>query len=592
VGKVVALAKKSLSLLPTNDRRKVIRTIPFLVALSLLDLIGIVLLGTVATLTFNVVSNDSKPTRLELIFQNLIGVETSRNTLILILSIIAIILLTLKTVSQAIFGYRFAKFQARLETDLASKLYDSLLSSKVSKINQYKYSDYQYSLIVGANRYVTGIVGSAVLFVSDFFTASLMLIFAFYASPISATIAIIVFLGTYFTFNGPINKRAREYGRLSTVAYLNLGEDLLESLRGIREIKAYSKEEPYRSRFRMEKTTSSLINQKIVWLNGLIRYFLEIAILLSGTLITLGLVVTTDLKHAITVAALFIIIGFRLIPNIQRLQNSLNSFRISSEATRTLFQYFEEFHSSKAMPGTAKKEIPPALEHLEVQSVSYEFEDGSAALKDITFKLTSKNTLAILGDSGSGKSTLIDLVTGLSSPTSGHIFFHPVTGSVKFTAGTYPLSYITQNCALFGSDLYENVSLSQNLTQGDQKRIDEIVKSLNLGEFIQSNDGKAREIRADSTNISGGERQRISIARARFFDTDIVILDEPTSALDSENEKKVIQYLEEISHEKTVILVTHSRELLEISDFVLYLHEGEMIFFGSVQDFKIWENAI
>ena len=140
MGKVVALTKKVLSLLPTHDRRKVIRTVPFLVALSLLDLIGIVLLGTVATLTFNVVSNDSKPTRLELIFQNLFGIETSRNSLILILSIIAIIFLTLKTVSQAIFGYRFAKFQARLETDLASKLYDSLLNSKVSKINQSSYS--------------------------------------------------------------------------------------------------------------------------------------------------------------------------------------------------------------------------------------------------------------------------------------------------------------------------------------------------------------------------------------------------------------------------------------------------------------------
>ena len=112
---------------------------------------------------------------------------------------------------------------------------------------------------------------------------------------------------------------------------------------------------------------------------------------------------------------------------------------------------------------------------------------------------------------------------------------------------------------------------------------------MNLKEFAFQSNGNLREIRSDSTNISGGERQRISIARAKFFDAGIVILDEPTSALDEENEKRVIRYLAEIQHKKTVIVVTHSRELLNISDFVLYLDSGRTTFYGSVEDFKTWE---
>jgi ABC-type transport system involved in cytochrome bd biosynthesis fused ATPase/permease subunit len=125
----------------------------------------------------------------------------------------------------------------------------------------------------------------------------------------------------------------------------------------------------------------------------------------------------------------------------------------------------------------------------------------------------------------------------------------------------------------------------------EKEKIDEIVKDLNLHGFLRIHEGDLREIRTDSTNISGGERQRISIARAKYFDTDIVILDEPTSALDSENESRVLGYLRDIWHKKTVLVVTHSREVLKVADYVVYLNEGEMLFFGSVSDFGEWETT-
>jgi ABC-type bacteriocin/lantibiotic exporter with double-glycine peptidase domain len=115
---------------------------------------------------------------------------------------------------------------------------------------------------------------------------------------------------------------------------------------------------------------------------------------------------------------------------------------------------------------------------------------------------------------------------------------------------------------------------------------------LNLEKFLESGDGKSREIRSDSTNISGGERQRIAIARAKFFDTSIVVLDEPTSALDVENERRVIEYLEEIFHKKTVIFITHSESLLNVADLVLYLEEGKVMFFGGVSNFREWKSRL
>jgi ABC-type multidrug transport system fused ATPase/permease subunit len=588
---LIQLSKKALYLLPLRDRKRVIQIAPILIALSILDLLGVILLGTVATLTFNLVSNDARPTRLEIVLQGFLPNSTSKMTLILILSIIAILLLTSKTVIQAYFGYRFAIFQARLECDVSSKLYDSLLDENVSTINQFKYTDYHYALSLGANRYVTGILGSSVMLISDLFTTVLMMGFAFYASPQSAMIIIVVFLAAYLLFNGPINSRAKAYGQLSYSSHLSLSESLLESLGGIREIKSYGREEMYKKDFRSEKAISSLINQKIVWLNGLVRYFLEISILTAGGLVALGLFVTTDLRRAITVTAVFIIIGFRIVPNIQRLQNSLNSLRIAKEATKTLFIFLDKFKTEQKFERLNEEIQTPTINLIELKNVSFGVESAPRILNDVSFRLKGKNTLAIIGNSGSGKSTLIDLIAGLIEPTRGSVKFSTFPEGIEWSNGRIPISYITQKCALFGQDLYQNISLSRETSPLEKEKIDEIVKDLNLHGFLRIHEGDLREIRTDSTNISGGERQRISIARAKYFDTDIVILDEPTSALDSENESRVLGYLRDIWHKKTVLVVTHSREVLKVADYVVYLNEGEMLFFGSVSDFGEWETT-
>jgi ABC-type bacteriocin/lantibiotic exporter with double-glycine peptidase domain len=152
----------------------------------------------------------------------------------------------------------------------------------------------------------------------------------------------------------------------------------------------------------------------------------------------------------------------------------------------------------------------------------------------------------------------------------------------------FTISYISQSCSLFGSDLYENISLRKNLTKVERDKIDQIASGLNLDNFFVDNN--IREIRSDNTNVSGGERQRISIARAKFFDTEIVVLDEPTSALDEDNKKRVFGYLQEISHNKTVIIVTHSQDLLDIADLVLLLDKGQKMFYGSISEFKSFKN--
>ena len=121
----------------------------------------------------------------------------------------------------------------------------------------------------------------------------------------------------------------------------------------------------------------------------------------------------------------------------------------------------------------------------------------------------------------------------------------------------------------------------------DKDRIESILSNLNLIDLLTDSETTGlRLIRSDGTNLSGGERQRIAIARSEYADTQIVVFDEPTSSLDETNREKVIDYIKRIRNHKTIIIVTHTLELLEYCDSVLQLENGQIIFYGSVADFK------
>lgn len=140
------------------------------------------------------------------------------------------------------------------------------------------------------------------------------------------------------------------------------------------------------------------------------------------------------------------------------------------------------------------------------------------------------------------------------------------------------IGYVSQNCVLFGEDIYEIVSFKTNLSHFEKARIDEILSSLNLEHLIPTVSNRKTSIRLDGTDISGGERQRIAFARSIFTHNQLFILDEPTSWLDPQNKRIVINLIKEMSRSGIVVLVTHDKDVLKIANKVLQLHKEEFFF--------------
>ena len=583
---IIELVKKGFFHLSKSDQRKIYFVIPISVLLGLLDLVGVILLGTVGTLAFKSISDDSRPTKLELFLGNLIPGEISTENLILILGIAAILVLAAKTISQAIMNYKLAKFQARIETEIALKAFRRIIMSKASEFNSNKYSDYQYALTVGANRFVNGIIGSVIAFSSDTITTLIMAGFAFYASPIAFLAAFLIFLITYLLINGPIHDRSKSYGEEAAKIYVSMSEHILENFKGIKEISVYGKGDKLSQEFNQEKARSSILNQKMLWISSVTRYFLEISILVSAMGIVGVLLLTSDIRRSITVLVIFMAIGFRLIPNIQRMQNSLVTIRIAEGTTKGLMSILDSGDKENEI-GMQRHSISTGFDSMNIQNVFFDYPDSSGALCDISFRLSKNKCLAIVGESGSGKTTLADLIAGINSPSSGTIIFEKI-GSPDNSPKIAPtIAYVSQNSSLFGDDVYENIAFGSNDIIIDKERIESILSNLNLIDLLTDSETTGlRLIRSDGTNLSGGERQRIAIARSEYADTQIVVFDEPTSSLDETNREKVIDYIKRIRNHKTIIIVTHTLELLEYCDSVLQLENGQIIFYGSVADFK------
>jgi ABC-type bacteriocin/lantibiotic exporter with double-glycine peptidase domain len=578
------LIKSALLYLPQHDRKRIFWLIPVASVLGVLDLVGVMLLGAVGTLAFKTIANQTQPTRVEILIEEYSPIKILGFNLLLTLALLAILVLICKTSSQALLNYKLVRFWSRIEADLATRVFDYMVNQEAHKLSRFKYSEYQYALSVSTNRYVIGILSGFVGLISDVISTFLLCLLAIVASPASFLSAIIFFGSIYLFTNTKISAKARLYGEKSAAVNEDLNEHLLEDFLGIREIKIFSKEEEVLAQFSRKKTVQAELIQKTVWLNSIIRYLLEISMLLVGILITGIAILLNDARQAITIVVLFIAIGYRLIPNIQRIQNSVISFRTAKGVTEKLFKFLEE--SAQPKEAHARRNfnvVDKELKSLAFCDVSFSYKPGEElVLKGINFEARSGSRIAIIGSSGSGKSTLLDVLTRVKEPSSGKVVFE-FFGNERSSTEIPKIGFVSQNCILFGDDIFEMIAFKGIVTNLERIEIAKLCDLLDLNGLMS----KTRsELRSDGTNLSGGERQRIALARALYARGPLMVFDEPTSALDQKIKEKILLEIESNFSDSICIIVTHDPDVLDACTHVIALDQGRQTFFGSVDEYR------
>jgi ABC-type multidrug transport system fused ATPase/permease subunit len=462
---------------------------------------------------------------------------------------------------------------ARIESEITFDILNKVLHSDLKEINKRSISDYQFVLLVGSSRFTTNIIGNGINLIGDLFSSILIGAFAFYASPLALSLSAIIFLTTYLIVSKKINKRAKYLGQQLTKFHTLTNGLINEYISGVKELKVYGKEKVFLQNFKTAKFTQTLTNQELLWTNTLIKYILEILVLVVGLAVSILLLITTDMRRTITVLVVFLAVAFRLIPNIQRMQNSSLAFRTAQSTTEELFKIMEKNLKSNSIDKLDSQNLG-TLVRIEINKLEFEHSSrrSKSSIKYGNLNLTRGKIYGISGFSGAGKTTLVDLIAGLNQPSKGKISYVFEKKTVSNNRYNISIGYVSQNCALFGDDLISNIALKTNISITEKQKIKSIVKKLQLDHLnLKDHIGEPLKLRTDGSNLSGGERQRISLARAIFNNPELIIFDEPTSSLDRMNESKILKIIQSMKKDKIILIISHSSLVLSKCDQVIKL---------------------
>ena len=222
-----------------------------------------------------------------------------------------------------------------------------------------------------------------------------------------------------------------------------------------------------------------------------------------------------------------------------------------------------------------KPEIISSFKKMEFKKISYKYLNNLDFKLDISFEINKGDKIAIIGMSGSGKTTLANIIMGLAKAESGDI---RVDGDRLSNQQLNFISYVPQHSFIVNDSFIKNISLS--LKKDNKKEILDIIKKTSLDYVFKRYHNQKTNLFGSDINLSGGELQRLSIARGLFLKPELLVLDEPTSNLDSINENRFLETLNKFKEEISVVMITHKISLIKDFKKIIFLNKGKVLGIG------------
>lgn len=370
-----------------------------------------------------------------------------------------------------------------------------------------------------------------------------------------------------------VKKRLLFWGKVISNSYKEITDNLLQIFSNIKYVKLINLNNLFIKDYiqNYKNYTVHLLKNKII--SQTPKLWLEIIAIGIVCIILLNSFYTQNINDVIALIGLLSFALTKLIPTIYRLISGYQLLLFQNSALDNIFKInnTENFYVQKVI----KEEKQKFFTKLKINNVSFYYSKNKQVLENINLELSNNEKIAILGPSGSGKSTLLDLMTGLLKPKTGNIeilFDNESLGNDQFEYFKNKTSYVCQSSNLFNDNAIFNITFS-NHDQANKKLLNEISDLLDIRELISRYQDK--KIGEFGSNISGGQKQKISLARALYRKPQVLILDEATSALDEETEMSILKKIYKLN--LTIIHVTHNKSLLDIVDKYFDLNKKVLI---------------
>ena len=391
-------------------------------------------------------------------------------------------------------------------------------------------------------------------------------------------ILIIIFIFNKFVFNPNLKKWGNRHVHhdIKRITTLN------EIFNLIREIRVFSQTKQFIKKFSFDNSRTQVAQRNRLFFSQLLRNFIELILVVSIILILIFTNLTNkNVSEFFPLLSFFFLALIRLLPSVIRILGGIQTI-IFSEKTVLFHEQLIQFHKRKE---NAPKKISDIKKNyfeaknknfIKFQNLSFKYGNNSI-IKNLNNKFNDSSIIGIKGQSGSGKTTLIEILLGLLKPTSGKIYFNNHDISTNLFNWTKQVSYISQDNNLFSGSIAQNITFELDESLIDSHQIKTLLKKININFYKKFHNKLNKQISYNSRNLSGGEKQKISIARGLFRGKKIIILDEVTSSLDLKNSNEIMNELIKFKKDKIIILISHKDSSLKFCDEIYELKNLKLV---------------
>ena len=579
--------KLSLSFLTSLEKLVWFALVVVRSMLAFLDIAAIAAIGYLATSLGAIASGGVSPS---IEFAGITLPSVTNQTVPVLAAIIIGLFIFKSILNIALTGWAVF-FVAKIESNAAKRISEIRFNGNLADARKYSLEEMMYAATQGTSSAfnsllngVNSVFSEGVLFLS-------LIVMGFLFVDASATLVGLLYFGivaiTIQFVIGPVTLKAQVENYHSSI---KLTTSISNLLAVFREVTVSGKKGKYLDDIHSAKIMATNSGAKSGFLLTLPRHIIEVALIIGIALFFLAQVSSGDIASSAGKIGVFLAGAFRLTTALLPLQASfltiksaLPSAKIAHDILKELPEPFErETTSPKAGEQIAQIDQPIGAVF---EDVTFSYPDStSPALVNLNFTIEPGSQTALMGPSGAGKSTIADMLCLLLSPTSGRVFQITNSSELKLSIGGR-VSYVPQKPGMISGTILENVALGIEAESVDREEVISALQAAHLGTLIKElPEGIDTSLGKLKDSLSGGQMQRLGLARAIFSKPNLLVMDEATSALDAESESEIQKTLEEMRGRVTVVVIAHRLNTIQHADKVILLEDGKVSDSGTLKE--------
>ena len=468
-------------------------------------------------------------------------------------------------------------FLKNFTNDLTSKVFDNILKKKYLYFTNENSTNF-IKIIANDSVVLRHNLNYCAQIITELFSIALISSLLFYTHPVAMLSTVILFLIGSLIFLAVLKSKTKIWANERNIFERKRLSGIKQIINSIRDLKLLNAEKKFTDQFRRDNDFYLNVNRKSELMLSVPRIWIEMLTIITVLSLLFILIFLDNYKvlpkSIIPVLGLYIGASFKLIPSFNRIVVGVQAIRFVAP----VLEEFKKLSSSEDIDREIYQanEVIEFKNNIQLKNINFSYEKNKKVITNLDLEIKKGDKIGILGESGSGKSTLLDIMTGMIDDYSGEVLVDGKNINRGIKSWRKLLSYLSQNSVFLNDTIKNNILLGS--TKVDDKLIKDSMEKSHILNLV--NGMPLREnthIGENAIKLSGGEKQRIALARIFYLNRDILILDESTNALDEDTEKKILNNIISKFSDKTIIQVSHNPAVLSYCNKIFRFVKGELI---------------